>query len=109
MVRYDLFDLRAVIRTGTIYGVVTTLVALAYAGVITLLDIAFAALGVGAGSVASAFILALVVVLLLKPDLRQDPEGGRPRVLPARRDTNDPSTNLSDSVTTSGTSTAARR
>ena len=67
MVRYDLFDLRAVIRTGTIYGVVTTLVALAYAGVITLLDIAFAALGVGAGSVVSAFILALVVVLLLNP------------------------------------------
>ena len=67
MVRYDLFDLRAVIRTGTIYGVVTGLVALAYAGVITLLDIAFAALGVGAGSVVSAFILALIVVLLLNP------------------------------------------
>ena len=67
MIRYDLFDLRAVIRTGTIYGVVTGLVALAYVGLITLLDVAFAALGVGAGPVVSAVILALVVVLLLNP------------------------------------------
>ena len=81
MVRYDLFDLRAVIRTGTIYAVVTGLVALAYAGVITLLDIAFAALGVGAGSVVSAFILASSSVVL-NPIYGEDQKVGRPRSLP---------------------------
>jgi class 3 adenylate cyclase len=67
MVRYDLFDLRAVIRTGAIYGVVTGLVALAYAGAITLLDVAFAALGVRAWPIVSPIVLALTVVLLLNP------------------------------------------
>jgi class 3 adenylate cyclase len=67
MVRYDLFDFRAVLRTGAIYGVVTALVALAYAGSITLLDVAFAALGVRAWPMASPMVLALAVVLLLNP------------------------------------------
>ena len=67
MVRYNLFDLRAVIRTGAIYGVVTGLVALAYAGCITLLDVAFAALDVRAWPMVSPIVLALAVVLLLNP------------------------------------------
>ena len=100
MVRYDLFDLRAVIRTGTIYGVVTALVALAYAGVITLLDIAFAALGVGAGSVASAFILALVVVLLLNPIYGRTQKVVDRVFFRERRDIQRSLESLSDSMTT---------
>jgi class 3 adenylate cyclase len=100
MVRYDLFDLRAVIRTGTIYGVVTTLVALAYAGVITLLDIAFAALGVGAGPVVSAFILALIVVLLLNPIYGRTQKVVDRVFFRERRDIQRSLESLSDSMTT---------
>ena len=38
MVRYDLFDVRAVIRTGTVYALVTGVVVVAYAGAITWLE-----------------------------------------------------------------------
>ena len=100
MVRYDLFDLRAVIRTGTIYGVVTTLVALAYAAVITFLDIAFTALGVGAGSVVSAFILALVVVLLLNPIYGRTQKVVDRVFFRERRDIQRSLESLSDSMTT---------
>jgi len=100
MVRYDLFDLRAVIRTGTIYGVVTTLVALAYAGVITLLDIAFAALGVGAGSLVSAFVLALIVVLLLNPIYGRTQKVVDRVFFRERRDIQRSLESLSDSMTT---------
>ena len=100
MVRYDLFDLRAVIRTGTIYGVVTGLVALAYAGVITLLDIAFAALGVGAGPVVSAFILALIVVLLLNPIYGRTQKVVDRVFFRERRDIQRSLESLSDSMTT---------
>ena len=100
MVRYDLFDLRAVIRTGTIYGVVTGLVALAYAGVITLLDIAFAALGVGAGSLVSAFVLALIVVLLLNPIYGRTQKVVDRVFFRERRDIQRSLESLSDSMTT---------
>ncbi|MBI1726487.1 MAG: hypothetical protein HYR50_04395, partial [Candidatus Rokubacteria bacterium] len=67
MVRYDLFDVRAVVRLGTIYGLVTGVVIAAYAGAITLLDVVFTRLGMGASPLATAVVLALVVVLFLNP------------------------------------------
>jgi class 3 adenylate cyclase len=67
MVRYDLFDVRAVVRLGTIYGLVTGVVIAAYAGAITLLNLIFTRLGMGASPLATAVVLALAVVLFLNP------------------------------------------
>jgi hypothetical protein len=67
MVRYDLFDVRAVVRLGTIYGLVTGVVIVAYAGAITLLNVVFTRLGMGASPLATAAVLALAVVLFLNP------------------------------------------
>jgi class 3 adenylate cyclase len=67
MVRYNLFDLRAVVRTGTIYGAVTGLVVLAYAGSITLLNMLFSRADVAVSPVIPAAVLGLAVVLFLNP------------------------------------------
>ncbi len=67
MVRYDLFDVRAVVRVGTIYGLVTGVVIVAYAGAITLLNVVFTRLGMGTSPFATAVVLALAVVLFLNP------------------------------------------
>jgi class 3 adenylate cyclase len=67
MVRYDLFDLRAVIRTGTVYAAVTGVVVVAYAGAITLVNVAFARLGMGESLLVPAVVVALAVVLFLNP------------------------------------------
>ena len=67
MVRYNLFDLRAVIRAGAIYGAVTTLVVLAYTGAITLVNLTFVTLGMGTSHVVPAVIVALAVVFFLNP------------------------------------------
>ncbi len=67
MVRYNLFDLRAVIRIGTIYGAVTGLVVAAYAGSITVVNVAFASLGFATSPVIPAAVVALAVVLFLNP------------------------------------------
>jgi class 3 adenylate cyclase len=67
MVRYDLFDVRAVVRMGTIYGLVTGIVIAAYAGAITLLNVIFTRLGMGSSPFATAVVLALAVVLFLNP------------------------------------------
>ena len=67
MVRYDLFDVRAVVRLGTIYGLVTGVVIAAYVGAITLLNVVFTRLGMGASPLATAVVLALAVVLFLNP------------------------------------------
>ena len=66
MVRY-LFDVRAVVRLGTIYGLVTGVVIAAYAGAITLLNLIFTRLGMGTSPFATAVVLALAVVLFLNP------------------------------------------
>jgi len=67
MVRYDLFDVRAVVRMGTIYGLVTGVVIAAYAGAITLLNVVFTRLGMGTSPLTTAVVLALAVVLFLNP------------------------------------------
>jgi class 3 adenylate cyclase len=67
MIRYDLFDVRAVVRMGTIYGLVTGVVIAAYAGAITLLNVVFTRLGMGSSPFATAVVLALAVVLFLNP------------------------------------------
>jgi class 3 adenylate cyclase len=71
MVRYDLFDVRAVIRTGTVYAAVTGLVVVAYAGAITLVNVSFARLGMGESVLIPAVVVALAVVLFLNPVYRR--------------------------------------
>ncbi|MBI4589729.1 MAG: hypothetical protein HY725_12900 [Candidatus Rokubacteria bacterium] len=69
MVRYNLFDLRAVIRLGTIYSAVTGLVVLAYAGSLTLLNVALAQfeLELSVSPLIPAGMASLAVILLLNP------------------------------------------
>ncbi len=67
MVRYNLFDLRAVIRVGTIYAAVTGMVVLVYTGAIALTNLASARIGLGMSHLVSAVIVALAVVLFLNP------------------------------------------
>ncbi|MDP2628182.1 MAG: hypothetical protein Q8Q58_14935, partial [Candidatus Rokubacteria bacterium] len=67
MVRYNLFDVRAVLRTGTVYAIVTGLVIAAYAGAITLLDIAFTSLGAAHSPLVGSAVVALAVVVFLNP------------------------------------------
>jgi class 3 adenylate cyclase len=67
MVRYELFDVRAVVRVGSIYAIVTGVVILAYAGAITALNVVFTRLGMGTSPLATAVVLALAVVLFLNP------------------------------------------
>ena len=67
MVRYELFDMRAVVRVGSIYVVVTGVVIVAYVGAITLLNVVFSRLGMGTSPLATALVLGLAVVLFLNP------------------------------------------
>jgi class 3 adenylate cyclase len=67
MVRYNLFDVRAVLRAGTVYAVVTGLVIAAYAGAITLLDVAFTSLGAAHSPLVGSAVVALAVVVFLNP------------------------------------------
>ena len=71
MVRYNLFDLRAVLRMGTIYAAVTGVVALAYGGAIAVTNLTFAVLGMGSSQIVSAVVVALAVVLFLNPVYRR--------------------------------------
>ena len=67
IVRYQLFDVRAVMRLGAVYSVVTGLVALAYVGLLTGLDLFLARLDVAVAPVMSSAAVALVVVVLMNP------------------------------------------
>jgi len=67
MVRYELFDMRAVVRVGSVYAIVTGVVIVAYAGAITALNVIFTRLGMGTSPLATAVVLALAVVLFLNP------------------------------------------
>lgn len=71
MVRYDLFDVRGALRTGTVYAAVTGLVVLAYAGAITVVNLVFSALGADGSRLASAAVVAVAVVALLDPVRRR--------------------------------------
>jgi len=67
IVRYQLFDIRAVIRLGTIYSLVTGLVALAYAGLLTALNVMFARLDMHISPMVAPAVGGLAVVLLVNP------------------------------------------
>ena len=67
IVRYQLFDIRAVIRLGTIYSVVTGLVALGYAGLLTGLNVMFARLDMHISPMVAPAFGGLAVVLLVNP------------------------------------------
>jgi class 3 adenylate cyclase len=67
IVRYQLFDIRAVIRLGTIYSVVTGLVGLGYAGLLTVLNVLFARLDMHISPMVAPALVALGIVLLVNP------------------------------------------
>lgn len=67
MVRYNLFDVRAVLRLGTVYSIVTGLVVAAYAGAIALLDVGFSRLPIAASPIVPAVVVAVAVVAFLNP------------------------------------------
>src|SRR4029453_929319 len=71
MIRYDLFDLRSVIRTSTVYAAVTGVVVALYAGSIASFDLVLARLGMGESKRVPALVIALAVVLLLNPVSRR--------------------------------------
>jgi class 3 adenylate cyclase len=71
MLRYDLFDVRAVMRMGTVYAAVTGLVVAVYAGSIALVNVAFTSLGLGESQIVPAIVVALAVVLFLNPVYRR--------------------------------------
>jgi class 3 adenylate cyclase len=67
IVRYQLFDIRAVIRLGTIYSVVTVLVGLGYAGLVVALNVLFARLDMHISPMVAPAVVGLAVVLLVNP------------------------------------------
>ena len=67
IVRYQLFDIRAVLRAGAVYSVITALVVVAYVGVLTVVNVLLAGVSEGVHPVVSAAIVAAAVVLLLNP------------------------------------------
>jgi class 3 adenylate cyclase len=67
MIRYDLFDVRSLIRASTVYAVVTGLVVAAYAGAIVVVDLVLSSLGMGSSRLLPAAVVALAVVLFLNP------------------------------------------
>jgi class 3 adenylate cyclase len=67
IVRYQLFDIRAVLRLGTIYTVVTGLVLVGYAAVLTAVNVSFAGLGMEVSPVVPATVASLAVVFFVNP------------------------------------------
>ncbi|MBI3636133.1 MAG: GAF domain-containing protein [Candidatus Rokubacteria bacterium] len=67
IVRYNLFDVRAVLRTGAVYSAATAVVVLAYAGALTLLNVSFALLDMSVSPIVPAAAVSLAVVLFLNP------------------------------------------
>ena len=67
MVRYDLFDVRAALRAGTVYSAVTGLVVLAYAGAIAATDVLLANWEAAQSPIVAAAVMAVLVVVLLNP------------------------------------------
>ena len=67
IVRYQLFDIRAVIRLGTLYSVITGLIGLGYAGLLTALNVLFARLDMHISPMVAPALVAFAVVLLVNP------------------------------------------
>src|SRR5207237_8757624 len=84
IVRYQLFDIRAVVRAGTVYSVVTATVALGYAGLLAGLNLVFARLDVAMSGVVAPLLVALVVVLLVDRGYTRAPAPGDRRFFRGR-------------------------
>ena len=67
MARYDLFDLRGMLRIGTIYGIITGIVVAAYAGAIAGIAVVFGQIEADVNPIFPAAVVALAVVLFLNP------------------------------------------
>jgi class 3 adenylate cyclase len=67
MIRYDLFDVRAALRAGTVYSAATGLVVLAYTGAIAAMDILLANWEAAQSPIVAAAVMAVLVVVLLNP------------------------------------------
>ncbi len=65
IVRYQLFDIRAVVRAGTIYSLVTALVALVYAGLLAGLNVIFGRLDFSMWGMVAPLLVAFVVALVI--------------------------------------------
>jgi len=65
IVRYQLFDIRTVVRVGTIYSVLTALVALGYAGLLTGLNVILGRLDMAMSGMVAPLVVAFVVVLVV--------------------------------------------
>ena len=65
IVRYQLFDIRTVVRLGTIYSIVTALVALGYAGLLTGLNVILGRLDVAMSGMVAPIVVAFIVVLIV--------------------------------------------
>src|SRR5438034_287769 len=67
IVRYNLFDIGAVLRLGAIYSAATVLVTLLYAGSLTGINVAFSMLDMSVSPLVPAGLVSLLVVALLNP------------------------------------------
>ena len=67
IVRYNLFDIGAVLRLGAIYSSVTVLVTLLYAGSLTAVNVSFAMLEMSVSPVVPAALVSLLIITLLNP------------------------------------------
>src|SRR5688572_8251186 len=100
MIRYDLFDIRSVIRTSTVYAAVTGLVVAAYAGSIVLVDVVLSSLGMGSSRLLPALVVALAVVLFLNPVYRRTQALVDRIFFPERLDVQRTIERVADSMTT---------
>ena len=71
IVRYSLFDIRAVLRLGTIYSGVTAFLVVAYTGAIALVNLGLGMLEMSLSPVIPAAVVSLAVVILLNPVYRR--------------------------------------
>jgi class 3 adenylate cyclase len=67
MVRYDLFDVRAALRAGAVYSMVTGVVVLGYTGAIAGVDLALTNWEAASSPIVAAAVMAVLVVVLLNP------------------------------------------
>jgi class 3 adenylate cyclase len=67
MVRYDLFDVRAALRTGAAYSAATGLVILGYTGAIAGIDLFLTSWEAAQSPIVAAAVMAVLVVVLLNP------------------------------------------
>ena len=67
VVRYRLFDLRSAVRVGAIYSAVTGCVALAYAVLLTRVNLSLARLEMAVAPVEASAAVAIAIVLLMNP------------------------------------------